>query len=165
MNRVAAVLLLPALFAACGPSTPPQPGKPALAAAATPRERLEHLVASNATIAGYLYTADKPYVIVTFRNGLLQWRTDPQSQSIIQGPAQLYSDADRMCIGFSAKNPSLPAQGPERYMVCEALQAIEHSNSLPRSQDFRLSSGSTFLEYQPPAGTGYAQLFYATRTD
>lgn len=148
------------LAVACGQSSSPPQRKPAT----TPGARLEQLASSNARLVGYVYSADKPFVVATFSNGMLQWRHDPESKSIIQGPAELLSESDRVCIGFQAKNPSMPAQGPERYLVCEAVRPIEHSNSLPRSQDFRLSPGTVFLEYQPPAGTGYAQIFYASVT-
>jgi hypothetical protein len=159
MYRFVAALLALGLAAACN-----RPVAPKAINAQTPEGRLEHLVASNATIVGYLYTAEKPFVIASFRDGALQWRHDPDSKTMIQGPAELYSEADRACIGFAAKTPSMPGQGPQRFLVCEALRPIEHSNSLPRSQDFRLASGTMFLEYQPPAGTGYPQFFYASRT-
>jgi hypothetical protein len=159
MKRPLAALIILTLAAACGQSSSPPQARPA----ASPGARLEQLVRSNATLLGYLYTADKPFVVAAFSSGALQWRHDPESKSIIQGPAELFSESDRMCVGFQAKNPSMPAQGPERYLVCEAVRPIEHSNSLPRSQDFRLSPGTMFLEYQPPAGTGYPQIFYASR--
>lgn len=160
MSRAAAALIIAAFAAACDP-----PGTPKrVAPADSPAGRLQQLAASNATVVGYLYSADKPLVVATFSNGTLQWRHDPESKSIIQGPAELFSLPDRTCLGFKAKNPSMPAQGPERYLVCEALRPIEHHNSLPRSQDFRLQSGTLFIEYEPPAGTGYAQLFYAGAT-
>ncbi|HYY61603.1 MAG TPA: hypothetical protein VE756_09460 [Burkholderiales bacterium] len=159
MKRLLAASIVLGL-AACDQGAARQPAKPAT----SPEGRLEQLVASNATVVGYLYSVDKPYVIASFQNGALQWRHDPESKSIIQGPAEPYSEPDKSCVGFAAKNPSMPAQGPERFLVCEALRPIEHHNSLPRSQDFRLQAGSMFIEYQPPAGTGYAQLFYASRT-
>jgi hypothetical protein len=159
MKRLLAASIVLGL-AACDQGAARQAAKPA----ASPEGRLEQLVASNATVVGYLYSADKPYVVASFQEGALQWRHDPESKSIIQGPAEPYSEPDKSCVGFAAKNPSMPAQGPERYLVCEALRPIEHHNSLPRSQDFRLQPGSMFIEYQPPAGTGYAQLFYASRT-
>lgn len=159
MRRIPAAVIVLTLSAACGPADSPSQPRPA----ATAGGRLEQLVASNAKLVGYLYTADKPFVVASFSKGALQWRHDPDSQSIIQGPATLFSEPDRVCMGFQAKNPSMPAQGPERYLVCEAVRPIEHSNSLPRSQDFRLAPGTMFLEYQPPAGTGYAQFFYASR--
>ena len=160
MTRAAATLIILALAAACEQSSSPPQTKPA----STPSGRLEQLRASNAKLAGYLYTADKPFVVATFNNGSLQWRHDPEGKSIIQGPAELFSEPDRVCMGFQAKNPSMPAQGPERYLVCEALRLIEHHNSLPRSQDFRLQPGTLFIEYEPPAGTGYPQIFYASVT-
>ncbi len=159
MKRRLAALIVLGLAAACDRGAAPKSANPA----SSLEGQLEQLLASNATVVGYLYTADKPYVIASFNNGALQWRHDPESKSIIQGPAEVLNLPDRTCIGFAAKNPSMLAQGPERYLVCEALRPIEHHNSLPRSQDFRLSPGTMFMEYQPPAGTGYAQLFYASR--
>lgn len=158
MSRTVAGLIILAFAAACD-----QPSAPKRVATDSPEGRLQQLAASNAAVVGYLYSADKPAVVATFSNGTLQWRHDPESKSIIQGPAELFSLPDRTCLGFKAKNPSMPAQAPERYLVCEALRPIEHHNSLPRSQDFRLQSGTLFIEYEPPAGTGYAQLFYAGR--
>jgi hypothetical protein len=157
MKRLLAALTVLGLAAACDQGAAPKSANPA------PEGQLERLLDSNASVVVYLYTADKPSVIATFNNGSLQWRHDPQSKSIIQGPAEVLKLPDRTCIGFAAKNPSMLAQGPERYLVCEALRPIEHHNSLPRSQDFRLSPGTLFMEYEPPAGTGYAQLFYASR--
>ena len=159
MRRALTAVIILTLSAACGRS-----GEPAARPPATAGGRLEQLLASDATLVGYLYTAERPFVVAAFNKGALQWRHDPENKSIIQGPAEFFSDTDRVCIGFQAKNPSMPAQGPERYLVCEAVRPIEHSNSLPRSQDFRLAPGTMFLEYQPPAGTGYPQFFYASRT-
>src|SRR5438067_1428411 len=156
MKQILAASIVVGLAAACEQSTPSKAPAPAN----SPEGRLERLAASNATVVGYLYAADKPYVIASFQNGSLQWRHDPQSKSIIQGPAEPYSEPDKSCVGFAAKNPSMPAQGPERYLVCEAIRPIHHSNSLPRSQDFRLQPGTMFMEYQPPPGTGYPQVLY-----
>src|SRR5207248_8000999 len=147
MKRYLAASLALALMPACSQGTAPTSD--------SPEGRLKQLVASNATVVGYVSSANKPNVIASFRNGSLLWRHDPDSKSIIEGPAEPYSEADRSCVGFSAKNPSMPAQGPERYLVCEAVRTIRHSNSLPHSQDFRLESGTMFMEYQPPAGTGF----------
>ena len=160
MKRVAGGLIILTLAAACGQSSSPPQRKPAT----TPGARLEQLASSNARLVGYVYSVDQPFVLASFNNGSLQWRHDPQSKSIIQGPAELFSEPDRVCIGFQAKNPSMLAQGPERYLVCEAVRLIEHHNSLPRSQDFRLQPGTMFIEYEPPAGTGYPQIFYASVT-
>jgi hypothetical protein len=160
VKRISAALLILGLAGACDQARPPGSAE----AAASPEGRLRQLVASNATVVGYLYSAKEPFLIASFNNGSLQWRTDPTSNSVIQGPAELFNRPDRTCIGFAAKNPSMPAQGPERFLVCEALQPIQYSNALPRSQDFRLQAGTMFLEYDPPPGTGYSQLFYAART-
>ena len=113
---------------------------------------------------GYLYTADKPYVIATFGDGWLQWSTDRESSPLAQGTVDFFGEPDKMCIGFEQKKASMPNHGPERYLVCEAVLPIEHSNSLPRSQDFRLDPGTVFLQYEPPAGTGFAEYYYAARS-
>jgi len=125
---------------------------------------LQQLAASSATVVGYLHTPDKPYAIASFGEGWLQWRTDRESAPAAQGQADFFTEPDRMCIGFEQKKASMPNHGPERYLVCEAVLRIEHSNSLPRSQDFWLDPGTLFLEYEPPAGTGFVQYFYASRT-
>ena len=155
------------LAAACDNSGQRQAGStasPLSPAAVAAKGRLQELVRTNATVVGYLYTPDKPYVIASFSNGSLQWRTDRESATVAQGPAVFFSDADEMCVGLEQKKPSMPDHGPERYLVCEAVRAIEHSNSLPRSQDFRLDPGTLFMQYGPPAGTGFIQYFYASRT-
>lgn len=131
------------------------------AAKAAPNGRLQQLVASNATVIGYLYTPDKPYVIASFNNGTLQWRSDPKSPPLAQGAVDYFTDPDKTCVGFEYKNVSMPGRGPERYLVCEATRTIQHSNSLPRSQDFYLDAGTMFMEYEPPAGTGFVQYYYA----
>jgi len=131
------------------------------AAKAAPNGRLQQLVASNATVIGYLYTPDKPYVIASFNNGTLQWRSDPKSPPLAQGAVDYFTEPDKTCVGFEYKNVSMPGRGPERYLVCEATRTIQHSNSLPRSQDFYLDAGTMFMEYEPPAGTGFVQYYYA----
>ena len=118
-------------------------------------------MASNATVVGYLYTPDKPYAIASFSDGWLQWRANVESPPLANGPAKFLSEPDRMCVGLEQKNVSMPTHGPERYLVCEATRPIRHSNSLPRSQDFWLDPGTLFLQYEPPAGTGFPQYFYA----
>lgn len=125
---------------------------------------MQQLAASNATVIGYLYTADKPYVIAAFGDVWLQWRTDHDSSPLAQGPVDFFSEPDKMCIGFEQKKASMPNHGPERYLVCEAVLPIEHSNSLPRSQDFWLDPGTLFMQYEPPAGTGFAEYYYAARS-
>jgi hypothetical protein len=135
---------------------------PASGLAAKPEGRLEQLLRSNATLTGYLYTPDKPYIIASFSNGSLIWRSDPERQASTQGQVQVFNEPDRTCVGFERKNLLMPNHGLERYLVCEALQTIQHSNSLPRSQDFALRPGTVFVEYRPPAGTGFPQIFYAS---
>ena len=125
--------------------------------------QLQQLAAGNATVVGYVYTADTPYILATFSDGALLWRSQGGANPVAQGPIAAINETDRSCIGFKQKNPTMPMKGPERYLVCETVQPIKHSNSLPRSQDFVLSPGTLFLQYDPPAGTGFSQLFYAER--
>ena len=150
MNRTLTVLLL-AFAAACDQSGQAQ----------TPQGRLKELATSNATLLGYLYAPENPYVIASFKSGSLQWRTTAQHNAA-QGPAAIFVEDDKTCIGFEHKNPVMASSGPERYLVCEALQPIKHSNSLPRSQDFWLRRGTLFLLYRPAPGRGYDQYFYAS---
>lgn len=136
---------------ACGESGQPKATKTSL----------QQLVATNATVIGYLYTPDKPFVIASFNNGTLQWRSDPKSPPLAQGAVSYFTELDKTCVGFEYKNVSMPGHGPERYLACEASRTIQHSNSLPRSQDFYLDAGTMFMEYEPPAGTGFVQYYYA----
>ena len=129
--------------------------------AASPTGRLADMLQSNAKLVGYLYSADQPSVAVDFQDGMLRWRTDPHGRAIAEGRAQVFTWPDRACIGFEQKNASAPARPPERYLFCEATERIEHRNHLPRSQDFSFDRGDVFLEYQPPEGTGYPQIYYA----
>jgi hypothetical protein len=155
MNRIFAGLAVAALGAACDQAGPP-PGSIA-------KGLLQELSASNATVIGYLYKPAEPSIIASFDGGSLLVRTDPTSRSAIQGPAEVVLRPDRSCIGIKQKSLLMPNHGPESYLVCEAQQSIEHSNSLPRSQDFRLDRGALFMMYEPPKGTGDVQLFYAIR--
>jgi len=100
-------------------------------------------------------------LIASFNNGTLQWRSDPKSPPLAQGAVDYFTEPDKTCVGFEYKNVSMPGRGPERYLVCEATRTIQHSNSLPRSQDFYLDAGTMFMEYEPPAGTGFVQYYYA----
>jgi hypothetical protein len=156
MNWIAAAVVGLLLAAACD-----QPSQPR---GATVKGQLQELVTSNATVVGYLYVADKPAIIATFSDGRLQWRMDPQAHPVAQGPAVSFTEADKICVGFEQKSLFMQSHGPERYLVCEAVQPIKHSNSQPRSQDFRLKPGTLFLQYQPPAGTGFTQYYYASRS-
>lgn len=171
IDRAVATLALlaavAALASACDDSSQRQASKTGAsgsAAASVPNDRLQQLVASNATVIGYLYTPDKPYAIASFSNGTLQWRADPKSPPVAQGTVAFFTEPDKDCLGFEHKNVSMPGHGPERYLVCEATRTIQHSNSLPRSQDFNLDSGTLFMEYEPPAGTGFVQYYYAAVT-
>ena len=153
MNRILAGLAVIALGAGCD-----RPSAPANSVA---EGHVQQLAESNATVIGYLYKPGEPYLIASFKDGALQIRTDPTSAAAVQGPAQAFVWPDRSCIGFQQKNLLMPNHGLQTYLVCEALQSIQHSNSLPRGQDFRLERGTLFIMYQPPKGTGDAQLFYA----
>jgi hypothetical protein len=159
MIRTTAIVTL-LLTAACGQDTPPKPAKPSPPPTATTpfnaKEQLRELARDNATVIGYLYVAEQPSVIVSFSDGRLLWRTDANAGPVAQGTAVHFSEPDRACIGLE--------QTKERYLVCEAVQPIKHSNSLPRSQDFLLKPGTLFLQYQPSAGTGFPQYYYATRS-
>jgi hypothetical protein len=152
MSRILLGLAVVALGAACD-----RPGPPGNSIA---KGHVQELAASNATVIGYLYKPGEPYLIASFKDGSLHVRTDPQNTAAVQGPAEVFAWQDRSCMGFQQKNLLMPNHGPQSHLVCEALQSIEHSNSLPRSQDFRLDRGTLFLMYQPPKGTGDVQLFY-----
>jgi len=161
INRIAAIVALVLLAAGCEkPSQPPT--TKASPSSSIPEGPLQQLVSSNAIVIGYLYTPEQPYLLASFSNGRLLWRNDRESQPSAEGRVQVFNEHDRTCVGFERKNPAMPTHGPERYLVCEAEQAIQHSNSLPRSQDFSLRPGTVFLEYRPAAGTGFAQIFYAS---
>jgi hypothetical protein len=123
--------------------------------------RLADMVQSNTKLVGYLYSADQPYVVVAFQQGVLRWRSDPQSNSASEGRPKVFNWPDKTCLGFEEKNLSMPSHSAERYLVCEATAGIQHRNHLPRSQDFFFKRGDVFLEYQPPEGTGFPQVYYA----
>ena len=134
-----------------------------MATPANATAQLQELAKSNATVLGYLYSAETPYIVASLDGGTLVWRTQGGANPVAQGRFAPLNESDRSCIGFKQQNPTMPSYGPERYLVCEALQPIRHSNSLPRSQDFTLPPGTLFLQYDPPMGTGFAQLFYGKR--
>jgi|SRR6266850_955957 len=168
MNRTGAAIAALLFAAGCD-----QPGQPKAAKDSSPpvattpfsaKERLRELVTANATVVGYLYVADQPLIVASFHDGRLEWRMDPHAKPVAQGQATFFSEPDKACIGFEQNNPLIQSHGPERYLVCEAVQPIKHSNSLPRSQDFLLKPGTLFLQYQPPAGTGFTQYYYASRS-
>jgi len=161
MNRIAAALAIVLLGVGCDRPAP-QPATPASAPAAKLEGQLAELVSSNAAVTGYLSTPDKPYVLASFSNGTLIWRSDPERPASTQGQIQSFNEPDRACVGFERRNLLMPNHGPERYLVCEARQTIQYSNTLPRSQDFSLRPGTLFVEYRPPAGTGFPQIFYAS---
>ena len=153
-------------LSACDQAGPPPEAKPGASAvgASSGSAQLDQLMKTDASVVGYLYSADTPYIVATFENGTLLWRSQGGARAVAQGRISTFNQADRLCVGLEQKNPTMPTHGPERFLVCEATSPIKHSNSLPRSQDYSLSAGTLFLEYDPPPGTGYAQLFYAKRT-
>jgi hypothetical protein len=154
MNRMLlAGLALAALGAACDRAGPP--------ASSISKGHVEQLAAANATVVGYLFKPGEPYLVASFQDGSLHIRTDPKSTAAVQGRAEVFTWADRSCMGFQQKNLLMPNHGPQKYLVCEALQSIQHYNSLPRGQDFRFDRGALFVMYEPPKGTGDVQLFYA----
>jgi hypothetical protein len=160
MVRAAVFLLLIALIAACERQSPGPAREGPAPAGTAPKGRLDALLKSNATLVGYLYAPEQPSIIAAFGDGELQWRSDPQSKSSVRGRADVFTWPDKSCIGFEQKNLFMPTHGPERYLVCEAVQPIQHRNNLPRSQDFVFHRGDVFFEYQPPQGTGYPQVYY-----
>ena len=163
MARLAILLAFVVFVAGCdreSPAAPPAGVVPAPAASVVPKGRIQDLLKSNAKLVGYLYAPEQPSILAAFTSGELQWRSDPQSASSVQGRADVFTWPDKNCVGFEQKNLFMPTHGPERYLVCEALQAIRHRNNLPRSQDFAFSRGAVFLEYQPPRGTGFPQVYY-----
>ena len=158
------VILAALVLAACDRAPDPKSAKPASQSTATPASaQLQELAKSSATVLGYLYSAETPYIVASIDGGTLVWRTQGGANQVAQGRVGPLNESDRSCIGFKQQNPTMPSHGPERYLICEALEPIRHSNSLPRSQDFQLSPGTLFLQYAPPIGTGFAQLFYAKR--
>jgi len=164
MKRLGAVTAVLLLVVACDQAGGPQTAKlsPAeSAASATPSGQLKQLLSSNAKVIGYLDSADKPSVIASFKNGWLEWRTDAGHSPIAQGQVEVFNGPDRTCIGFENKYSKFAAQGAEQYLVCEALEAIADSNSLPRAQDFHFPPKTLFIQYQPPGRTGFTQYYYA----
>lgn len=168
MHRIAAAIVGLLLAAACDQPGQPKAGKdaspPVATTASSATAQLRELASANATLVGYLYVPEQPSIIASFHDGRLQWRTDPHANPVAQGSAIFFSEPDKACVGFEQNNPLIQSHGPERYLVCEAVQPIKHSNSLPRSQDFLLKPGTLFLQYQPPAGTGFTQYYYASRS-
>jgi hypothetical protein len=149
MPRLLFLIALVALTAGCKPQTP------------SPKGRVAEMLQSNAKLVGYVYSADQPNVVVAFDHGMLRWRSDPQRQSVAEGRAQVFNYSDRMCLGFEQKSAAMPARAPDCYLVCEATESIQHRNHLPRSQDFSFKRGDVFLEYEPPEGAGFAEIYYA----
>jgi hypothetical protein len=157
---LAAVLAITASCKQESPPVAPANAPPTTAKQAEAKGRLQDLLKTNAAFLGYLFSPDTPAILGGFKDGMLQWRSDPKTPSMVQGRADVFTWPDKRCVGFEQKNLFMPTHGPERYLVCEALEPIKHHNSLPRSQDFSFQRGQLFLEYQPPQGTGYSQIYY-----
>ena len=157
MKRVLALVVAATLVAACDrgagdlPSTAARP--------LVSQGGLQQLVESNASFAGYLNNVEPPYIFASFRDGWLHWSSDPDRRSMIQGRADAYNRPDMSCFGFEYKRLATPGRS-ERYLVCEALEQLQLSNALPRSQDFAFPTGTLFLQYLPPKETGYPQYYY-----
>jgi hypothetical protein len=159
MGRAFFLAVMLAVLASCKEEAPPVAPAPVVTKQ-TPKGRLDDLLRGNSQFVGFLYSADQPSIIAWFNKGMLMWRSDPQNQSFVQGRADVFTWPDKSCIGFEQKNLFMPTHGPERYLVCEAVEPIKHRNNLPRSQDFSFQRGDVFLEYQPPQGTGYSQIYF-----
>ena len=120
---------------------------------------LRELLASNARVIGILDDVEQPYVYASFHDGWLEWSTDRERRSMIQGRADTYNRPDMSCLGFEYKRLGTPGRA-ERYLICEAAGELKVSNALPRSQDFVFPAGALFLQYEPPKETGYPQYYF-----
>jgi hypothetical protein len=160
MNRIPALAVTIALLAACDGKPEPARDFQSPGAGTLRKGGLQQLAAANANLVGYLHEAKDPTIFAAFRDGWVQWSTDPQKRSAVHGRADVYSRPDMNCVGFEQKSFVMPTHGPERFLVCEALQSLKVSNILPRAQDFFFPAGALFLQYQPPKGTGYPQYYY-----
>ena len=157
-TRLAAAVAVMLVAAACDQKhdpTAPTGGEYALIAAGG----LNGLLDSNARVVGVLNDVEQPYVYASFRDGWLEWSTDKERRSMIQGRADTYNRPDMSCLGFEYKRLNTPGR-PERYLVCEAIEEVKVSNALPRSQDFVFPAGALFLEYEPPKEVGYPQYYF-----
>jgi hypothetical protein len=157
-RRLAVAVVLMLVAAACNQrndSKAPAGGEYALIAAGG----LQQLLGSNAKVYGFLNDVEQPYVYASFRDGWLEWSTDKDRRSMIQGRADSYNRPDMSCLGFEYKRLGTPGRA-ERYLVCEALDEVKVSNALPRSQDFVFPAGALFLEYEPPKEVGYPQYYF-----
>src|SRR5437764_12484035 len=130
MNRG---FLAPALAfgAACGPSIDREAANLDAGRAVATSRQLQQLAADNATVVGVVYTADTPYIVATFQDGSLLWRSQGGANPVAQGPVASIHETDRSCIGFKQKNSTMPLKAPERYLLCDAIGPIKHSNRLP----------------------------------
>ena len=169
MNRAGSLIAVLLLAGACDQAPPAQAQlSPAKSPPGTPASaQLRQLLASKDKAIGYLQSADKPWAIASFGEGWFEWQWGPESgkgPAVAQGRSESFSAPDRRCIGLEQNSPTFAAHGVERFLLCEATELIEASNSLPRSQDFRFAPKTLFLEYQPPLGTGFTQYFYVARS-
>src|SRR5437016_3944162 len=82
------VMLAALAVAACDRGAEPPGAKPASAPVATPANataQLQELAKSNATVLGYLYSAETPYIVASLDGGTLVWRTQGGANSVAQG--------------------------------------------------------------------------------
>src|SRR5919198_6737328 len=116
------VMLAALALAACDQAADRKSAKPASPPIATPANasaQLQELAKSNATVLGYLYSAETPYIVASLDAGTLIWRTQGGANRVAQGRVGPLNESDRSCIGFKQKNPTMPSHGPERYLICE----------------------------------------------
>src|SRR3982751_355592 len=101
MNRAVSLIAVAILVAACERrAAEPQ-------ARAAPTDQLQQLLASNAKVVGYVYSAEQPSIVASFSNGWLQWRAEGANYPVAQAQAEIFTEPDRTCVGFEQKNPSL----------------------------------------------------------
>jgi|1185.fasta_scaffold129438_2 hypothetical protein len=157
-ERLLAVVVL-ALAAACNQTDDLKDAANAGKYPLVAKNGLRRLAETNATVVGVLNDVQPPYIYASFRDGKLEWSTDPQRRSMIQGQADVYSRPEMTCLGFEYARLSTPGRA-ERYLVCEALAPLHVTNALPRSQQFTFPVGALFLQYEPPKGAGFPQYYY-----
>src|ERR687884_617306 len=92
------VILAALALTACDKPVQPQAAKPATPANAS--AQLQELAKSNATVLGYLYSADAPYIVASFDGDTLIWRTQGGANRVAQGRFAPLNESDRSCIGF-----------------------------------------------------------------
>ena len=85
-KRLAAAVAL-ALAAACNPTDDAKDRSGAGNYPVVDKGGLRKLLESNASVLGVLNDIQPPFIYAAFRDGKLEWSTDPQKRSAIQGPA------------------------------------------------------------------------------